>query len=247
MEIDFEKNSVEEIRNGFALVGEDGCYRCLVCGEAFQVGEVYRMDGRFFEAPKAVQRHVKEAHGGRLSALLHLDSKYVPFTENQKELLTLLHAGLTDNEIAKRMGVTASTVRHQRFVFREKAKQAKMLLAIYGLAAEQGGDAMLPVHPSARMVDDRYLITEQEREKYLHNAFESLSPLRLKVFPAKEKKKLAVLLRIAEEFEPRRRYAEGEVNAVLEGIYPDFATLRRYLIEYGLMERTTDCKEYWLK
>ena len=36
-------------------------------------------------------------------------------------------------------------------------------------------------------------------------------------------------------------------NSVLKLIYEDYATIRRYLIEYGFMERTNDCKEYWVK
>lgn len=38
---------------------------------------------------------------------------------------------------------------------------------------------------------------------------------------------------------------EREVNEILKGIYPDFASLRRYLIEYGFFERTRDGSAYW--
>ena len=63
---------------------------------------------------------------------------------------------------------------------------------------------------------------------------------------AKEKKKVVILKRIAQEFEPGRRYTEGEVNALLKEIYFDFATLRRYLVEYGWISREKDCSAYWL-
>ena len=97
------------------------------------------------------------------------------------------------------------------------------------------------------MVDDRYASTEAEREETLKSAFESLDPLRLRFFPAREKRKLHVLSRIAEEFQEGRRYSEQEINAVLKAVFHDFATLRRYLIEYGFLERTVDCREYWRK
>ncbi|MBJ6950597.1 DUF2087 domain-containing protein, partial [Vibrio cholerae] len=29
--------------------------------------------------------------------------------------------------------------------------------------------------------------------------------------------------------------------------YPDFVTLRRYLIEYGFLDRTDDGSQYWVK
>jgi len=97
------------------------------------------------------------------------------------------------------------------------------------------------------MVDDRYSITKSEEEKILASVFESLQPLKLKVFSSKEKKKIVTLRKIASQFEQGRKYTEKEVNFTLITIYEDFATIRRYLVEYGFMERTNDCKEYWLK
>ena len=131
-------------------------------------------------------------------------------------------------------------------MLREKAKQARMFLALYTLAMQQKNEQeeLMPVHDCAKMVDERYEITEAEREKFLRDAFESLQPLQLKLFPRKEKKKVAILARIAEEFQRGRVYSEPEVNAILSRIYPDYATIRRYLIEYGFMQRTPDCREY---
>ncbi|WP_236719720.1 DUF2087 domain-containing protein [Neobacillus mesonae] len=34
---------------------------------------------------------------------------------------------------------------------------------------------------------------------------------------------------------------------MLKSIYADFATIRRYLIEYGFMDRSKDCMKYWVK
>ena len=95
------------------------------------------------------------------------------------------------------------------------------------------------------MADERLLITDEEYQKILGNIFESLDPLRLKVLSSREKKKLVALRRIAEEFEPDRQYSEKEVNAILKAIFPDFATLRRDLIDYGYLKRTADCSAYW--
>ena len=97
------------------------------------------------------------------------------------------------------------------------------------------------------MVDDRYVITERERDKILNAEFESLEPLRLKRFPGKEKKKIVILRRIAEEFDHGRKYDELQMNEIIKEIFDDYAVIRRYLIEYGFMDRTRDGKEYWLK
>lgn len=56
-----------------------------------------------------------------------------------------------------------------------------------------------------------------------------------------------MLQHILTRFTPNRQYTEIEVNTLLKSIYTDFATIRRYLIEYGFMERSKDCTEYWVK
>jgi hypothetical protein len=66
---------------------------------------------------------------------------------------------------------------------------------------------------------------------------------RLTELPTKRTKRLIVLERIAVEFEPGRRYAEPEVNAVVGRFHPDHAALRRSLVDEGFLDR--DHGEYW--
>jgi|GEM_PF-324165 len=108
-------------------------------------------------------------------------------------------------------------------------------------------DASSEIHKGATMVDERYLATAEEAQKIIDSFFISTNPLVLKSFSSKEKKKLVILRVISEQFENGKKYSENEVNAILEAIYEDYATIRRYLIEYGFMERTINCEEYWLK
>lgn len=246
---DIENMSVEEIKRGYRYYSENEEYVCLVCQRAFQQGEIYRIEDRFFEARLAVKDHVK-SHGKRLDALLGQDSRYMTLTDNQKELLLMMGEGEPDNEIARKMAVTPATVRRQRFSLREKAKQAKMYLAIYELASNRKDgkeQELISVHGGATMIDERYVITEQERDKILRISFESLTPLRLKMLSAKEKKKVVVLTKIAEQFEKGRIYTGKETDQILREIYDDYVTLRRYLIEYGFMDRKADGSQYWLK
>jgi hypothetical protein len=49
--------------------------------------------------------------------------------------------------------------------------------------------------------------------------------------------------RIAVEFEPGVRYDEKEVNAIVGRFFNDYASLRRYLIDAGLLAR--EHGEYW--
>jgi hypothetical protein len=66
---------------------------------------------------------------------------------------------------------------------------------------------------------------------------------RLTEIPAKEAKRMIVLERIALEFEPGIRYDEKEVNAIVGRFFNDYASLRRYLIDAGLLAR--EHGEYW--
>ena len=247
--------SVDDIRNGYSYVTGSERYICHVCGRGFENGEIFSIDGRFFDAAKAISMHIRKEHADMLDILVSYDKKYTSLTDNQKDLIKMMHSGMSDNEIAKGTGVSPSTIRHQRFIFREKAKQAKLFLSIYELAfgddaknrKQLNEDRILDIHNGAKMVDDRYFTTESEEKKILSSMFSSLSPLKLKTFSTKEKRKIVILRKISEQFEKSRRYSEKEVNGIIKEIFDDYATIRRYLIEYGFMERTNDCKEYWLK
>ena len=155
----------------------------------------------------------------------------------------------SDKDMAKKLNVTEATIRRQRFTFREKAKQAKFYLAMYELVFEDEPtttEQIIPIHNNAIYVDDRYLITEDEKQHIVETFFSSIQPLVLKSFSPKEKKKVVILGKIAEQFEYGKKYSEQEVNEILKPIYADYMTIRRYLIMYGFMERTRDGRQYWL-
>ncbi|MDX1658753.1 MAG: DUF2087 domain-containing protein [Nitriliruptorales bacterium] len=70
--------------------------------------------------------------------------------------------------------------------------------------------------------------------------------------PASRSKRQVVLERVALEFEPGRRYTEPEVNMIVGGFHDDHASLRRHLVDEGLLDReavssddTTTRIEYW--
>jgi len=246
--MDYGKLTVEEIKRGYHK--ESSVYICDHCGQVFPEGQVFAQDGHFYMAEQAAAMHMEAQHGGNAQFLLRSPVKYNTLTENQRELLSLFRMGLADKEIAKKLGISPSTVRHQKFVFREKAKQAKHYLAVFEHSFEGGpanAETLAPVHNHATRLDDRYVITLQERERVLETAFERLSPLLLRHFPAREKKKVVVLAKIAEQFTLGQKYSEKEVNQALKPIYQDYALIRRCLIEYGFMDRTKDGSAYWLQ
>lgn len=59
----------------------------------------------------------------------------------------------------------------------------------------------------------------------------------MEALPVRSAKRRLVLEYVATRFEPKREYGEREVNAVLERLHDDYVTLRRYLVDEGLLER----------
>jgi hypothetical protein len=87
----------------------------------------------------------------------------------------------------------------------------------------------------------KYDITDKEREKVIKTY---LNEGKLHTFPSKEKRKFIILEYIIESFDLEKVYTEKEVNEVLNTLYDDFATIRRYLIDYKFLTRSKDGMEY---
>jgi hypothetical protein len=69
---------------------------------------------------------------------------------------------------------------------------------------------------------------------------------RLVRLPTKDKKWQPILRWLATKFQPETTYTEKQVNAILLEVHPDYATLRRYLVEFGFMRRERGGGNYWL-
>lgn len=61
--------------------------------------------------------------------------------------------------------------------------------------------------------------------------------------PTVRAKMLVVLRHLAARFEPGLHYPEPDVNAILTEVHPDYALLRRALVDEGLLSR--DAGVYW--
>jgi hypothetical protein len=60
---------------------------------------------------------------------------------------------------------------------------------------------------------------------------------RLERIPASHSKRLVVLDWLASRFEPGKAYPERDVNFELGKVHPDFAALRRYMVDEEFLER----------
>ncbi|MFD3157227.1 DUF2087 domain-containing protein [Haloimpatiens sp. FM7330] len=245
----FWNASIQQMKKGYVYNEKQGKYICLVCGTVFEQGIIYKHEDKFCDARKAIEMHIKEKHNSMMEYLLSMNKKYTGITDIQREYVKLIYQGKNDKEISDIMGVSSSTVRNYRFKLKEKEKQTKVFLSIMELLEEQSeeNNDLVKVHRGATMIDERYVVTEKEKKKYINSYFTGEDNKQLKVFPSKEKKKIIVLGIISENFKRNKIYTEKEVNNILKRIYDDYVLIRRYLIEYGFMERKKDGSSYWVR
>jgi hypothetical protein len=60
---------------------------------------------------------------------------------------------------------------------------------------------------------------------------------RLAGMPRAEDVRRRVLVEIARRFDAERSYSEPEINAALREVHDDHAMLRRYMVDFGILER----------
>ncbi|EOL42067.1 DUF2087 domain-containing protein [Enterococcus phoeniculicola] len=237
-----DKSKVYEIadyKEGFTF--SDQHYQCLFCGESFEEGVIYK-DGELQQtAARAIKRHVATQHDGVLTALLSLPRSFSGLSETQQEVFTLFAQGISDTVIAQRMGISTSTVRNHRFKLKEKERQARVFVAMMSLLSI--ATPPLP-HEGATMIDDRYQITEAERKRVIQTYVDENGFVQQ--FPSKEKRKIIILGETVKKFDRQKNYSEQAVNEILKQMFTDYVTVRRYLIEYGFMQRTKDGQTYWV-
>lgn len=251
----FWEASLSDMKQGFVLVKEEqsqsASYCCLICGARFEEGEIFKLPGeeRYYDARRYAAYHVGKEHGSMLGCLLSLDKKTTGLTDIQKDMIRDFASGFSDNEIVKRTGGSASTVRNHRFVLKEKAKQAKLLLAIMELMDAGSKDApkFVPIHRTATVIDKRFALTEDEYEGIIRQYFPDGPDGPLDALPGKEKRKVAVLRHIASFFQVGETYSEAEVNEQLKRFSAEeYVTIRRYLVDYGYLNRKEDGSVYWV-
>ncbi len=95
-------------------------------------------------------------------------------------------------------------------------------------------DADLPMDPVIG-----YGMNDDERE-VLARYFEGRT---LTTIPTSRAKRLIVLERLALEFDVGKKYAEEEINSTLGAFNPDWSTLRRHLVDEGMLDRQNNV--YW--
>ncbi len=144
--------------------------------------------------------------------------------------------------------VTADDVAQAMAVSHREALEAIGALRVAGLIDDAGNlldetlrelGARIPADPEAspQMLAGSW----SEEERGVLSTF--FSGRRLVEIPASRRKRLVVLERLAQEFEPGVRYSEREVSFQLQLFHPDYASLRRHLVDEGMLTRSEGV--YW--
>ncbi len=258
-----EQTDLASLKRGYIQLS-GGC-RCLYCGAQFDRGIIYPAGLQLMDSERAAAYHVEKAHGGAFTALLEQKPSLTGLSNLQVELLAMLYSGYSDAEIARASGGKAeSTIRNHRFQLRKRTKEAKILITLMDLLDEYNEEKKSAAAEFYRFAgpltvdDDRVIVTNAEAEKikkkYLtladrregadrlsgaadHADTDKNQGLELRRWPKKQKEKLVVLDSIVRLFSPEKEYTEEEVNSVLSEVYQDYVTLRRYLVDYGLLLR----------
>jgi hypothetical protein len=148
-------------------------------------------------------------------------------------------------ELAQRMGLAESTVSFHL----KKLENAKLVYKvkeqyyiIYHVCSEIFNMPLKELinfdNPDKYLQDERII---KYREKVLKTFFKRD---KLEKLPVQWKKKMIILDEFVKKFKPGKKYQEKEVNEIITESYFDYCTIRRLMIDEGLMKR--DKQTYWL-
>ncbi|MGG1661922.1 DUF2087 domain-containing protein [Brevibacillus sp. NRS-1366] len=250
----FWSASVEDLKHGYVEQADD--YLCLLCGEKVEKGIIYPVEGRLYDAARYMQHHIANTHESVFEHLSKLDKRLTGLSDHQTSLLRLFYQGKNDSEVQKEMGIgSASTIRNHRFALKEKERQAKVFLVMMELLRETdkqtsfSSPSSVKTNKAAEGVPQsqaKLQATTEEAVEITSKYFPEGTDGPLLRFPRKQKHRLVILRLIASRFDPERIYNEKEVNEILEAVYADHVTLRRYLIDFAFLDRKPDGSEYWV-
>jgi DNA-binding HxlR family transcriptional regulator len=147
-------------------------------------------------------------------------------------------------EIAKRHGLAASTVSfHLRkleqagLITSRKEQYYVVVQANQPLLETTLRELVAAPFAGKELQDERM---DQHRRKVLESFFKHGM---LEKLPTQHKKRLIVLEQFALRFTPQQKYSESEVTGLIRPLFDDYCTIRRLLVDEGLIRR--DGATYW--
>ena len=181
--------TLEQLTAGYTST--DSTFECLFCKESRKKGHIYPQGPDLVEAELAMRNHITAAHTSTFHALLAMGKKGTGLSDTQRTLLGHFYDGLSDKEIQPLVGdVSLSTIRNHRFVLREKARQAKVFVALMELLEsgnQDPGSRLIEIPGSKSADDERFAITQAEFKKIIKGHFPDGPDGPMPRFPKKQK------------------------------------------------------------
>mgnify|MGYP001108463448 CR=1 FL=1 len=91
-----------------------------------------------------------------------------------------------------------------------------------------------------------YQYNEDEINEVQEKYFQKVNQLSLIRLPKKLKQKYLCMVIIQSLFDSKQVYTEKQVNEILKPVYMDYVMLRRFLIDFNLLNRENDGSKYWI-
>lgn len=157
---------------------------------------------------------------------------------------SLLEKSQYVEEIAKRHALAPSTVSfhlkklEQAGLVSSKKEQYYVVIQANQAIFDKTLRDLVSASPGRKDLQDERM--DEYRSKVLTTFFPHGT---LEKLPAQHKKRLIVLDRFAQAFEPGRRYSELEVTGLIKPLFDDYCTIRRLLVDEGLIRR--EGTSYW--
>ena len=153
-------------------------------------------------------------------------------------LKSLIQEDMYVERLASRLGLTPATISFHL----KKLEEAGTVLSykeqyytMYSIRKEVFMTNIIDIIKEESDEADQQRNREEMYRKKVLSAFFEYG--KLKSIPSQRKKERICLEEIAKSFEKDKVYDEKEVNAVIQGFYEDYCTIRRDMISEGIMER----------
>lgn len=148
-------------------------------------------------------------------------------------------------ELAKRLDISAPTISfHMKKL--EKANLVQSVREQYYTTYRVKDDLMNKTLRELLTFDHLERNTESARiEQYRQKVLRSFMRYgKITQLPVQLKKRLILYQEIMKAFEMGKKYSEREVNIIIADFNDDFCTIRREMVDYGMMDRKDGI--YWL-
>jgi len=157
-------------------------------------------------------------------------------------IAVLAECGADQSEIAGRLNIPLrAAVDHLSFL--ERVGVIRLKDKLYELDTDKmKGLARNQLHAEK----EKYVPAPDLDEKIRKVLISCLEPDgTIKRLPSQPSRFKVILNYIIQAFSPGANYTEKEVNTILRRFYVDVSSLRRYLVDAGLLDRKRDGSRYW--